>query len=84
MVELTLHACINSDADDKDVIEILKKIKIFDKDNFVIDGTKEDIKNFCQEEIVRSEHRDDMRDMYYTGYRFGLCKVLEYIEGIQS
>ena len=28
MVELTLHACIKSDADDKEVIEILKNFEI--------------------------------------------------------
>ena len=46
------------------------------------DSAKYDIKVFCQKELVRSEHEDDIRDMYYTGYRYGLCKVLEFIEGM--
>ena len=44
------------------------------------DTAKEDIKDFCKKEIVKNEHEEDIRDMYNTGYRYALCKVLEHLE----
>ena len=44
------------------------------------DTARDEIKEFCQKEIKRSEHEDDARDMYYTGYRYGLCHVMQHIE----
>ena len=64
----------------KMAIEALRQLNFINDWIAGHDTAKDDIKNFCQKEIVRSEHEDDIRDMYYTGYRYGLCRVMQHIE----
>ena len=95
MVEMTLQACIKSDADDKDVIEILKNIDILKtekftdekhKDDWFNDWTsghetaKEEIKEFCKDQQNKYDAKED--HYWNMGYVSALIDVIEFIERI--
>lgn len=46
------------------------------------DCAKDDIQEFCRKEIARNKHEEDNRDMYNTGYRSALYKLLDYIDSM--
>lgn len=47
-----------------------------------VDYAKDDIQEFCRKEIEKNRNEEDTRDMYYTGYRNALFKLLDYIDSM--